>query len=448
MLHVWAFHRECRYPRPQPCVATTCSRVRSRAGTPNSAPCRSARRSFPSLSNSSTTSSRTEFSFLLRLPTRTRLGEWEAHRDDYEGLKEEDDEAEEPEVPAFPALEAAVDAAIARLGGAVLPKLNWSCPKDVGWLSATGTPKCSNAQEVFLLLKASDSLTYDLCHAFDSCVDSPESDRAEAPSVAGDSEPGSRSNGGASVAAETDEKQQEASRADAINDSAGAEPQQKQQVEEMEERECVQQSRPSEFVLALRKWFDLRPEMEFRCFVKAHQLIGICQREITSFYPFLVDSHQDLKLQICDFYSNSIHGRFPSSHYTFDIYITRDGRVKLVDFNTYGGATLPLLFSWEELEDIYSEKSTMHHQSSSIATVSSAQDQLHNDKPCCWPSKIVEMRIVESRSGVQVGLRAASGAPFDLHDRSEGSAFDELMEKLKVECSTDQDDSSDDEDDC
>ncbi|CAI7851663.1 unnamed protein product, partial [Closterium sp. NIES-54] len=102
----------------------------------------------------------------VQLPTRTRVGEWEAHRDDYEGMKEEEDEADEPDVPSFPALEAAVDAAIARLGGFVLPKLNWSCPKDVGWLSATGTPKCCNAQEVFLLLKASDSLTYDLCHAY------------------------------------------------------------------------------------------------------------------------------------------------------------------------------------------------------------------------------------------------------------------------------------------
>ncbi|CAI5473369.1 unnamed protein product [Closterium sp. Yama58-4] len=317
------------------------------------------------------------------LPTRMRVGEWEAHCDDYEGMKEEDDEADEPDVPSFPALEAAVDAAIARLGGAVLPKLNWSCPKDVGWLSATGTPKCSNAQEVFLLLKASDSLTYDLCHAFDSCVDSSstaDSSKAEAPLAADDSEPASsRSDGGACMAATgTDEKQKEPGRDEMNGD---AESRQEKQDEELEQQKCAQQSRPPEFVLALSKWFDLRPEMEFRCFVKGHQLIGISQREITSFYPFLVDSHDNFKLQICDFYNNHICGKFPSTDYTFDVYITRDGRVKLVDFNT----------------------------------------------------------------GVQLGLRAASGAPFDLHDRSEGSAFEELMEKLKVECTTDQDSSSDEE---
>ncbi|CAI5949400.1 unnamed protein product [Closterium sp. NIES-65] len=343
------------------------------------------------------------------LPTRTRVGEWEAHCDDYEGMKEEDDEADEPDVPSFPALEAAVDAAIARLGGSVLPKLNWSCPKDVGWLSATGTPKCSNAQEVFLLLKASDSLTYDLCHVFDSCVDtSATGDSPEAEAPADVCEPSSdRSNGGARVAApEADGKQQEHSNAGRMN--GDAEPRQEQQVGAVQQHECGRQSRPSEFVLALRKWFDLRPEMEFRCFVKAHRLMGISQREITSFYPFLVDSHENIKLQICDFYDNRIRGKFPCTDYTFDVYITRDGRVKLVDFNTYGGATLPLLFSWKEID--------------------------------------VEMRIVESRSGVQLGLRAASGAPFDLHDRSEGSAFEDLMEKLKVECIADRDGSSDDED--
>ncbi|CAI7851661.1 unnamed protein product [Closterium sp. NIES-54] len=227
--------------------------------------------------------------------------------------------------------------------------------------------------------------------------------------------------------------------------NGGAKPWEEQHAEEVEQHECAQQSRPSEFVLALRKWFDLRSEMEFRCFVKAHQLIGISQREITSFYPFLVDSRKNFKLQICDFYVNHICGKFPSTDYTFDVYITRDGRVKLVDFNTYGGTTLPLLFSWEEIDGMHSERCVMH-EASRTASDASAPEQLGNGESGCCSSDLVEMRIVESRSGVQLGLRAASGAPFDLHDRSEGSAFEELMEKLKVECTTDQDSSSDDED--
>ena len=43
-----------------------------------------------------------------------------------------EDEASDEEgeaLPSFPEVEAAVNAAIERLGGAVIPKLNWSAPK-------------------------------------------------------------------------------------------------------------------------------------------------------------------------------------------------------------------------------------------------------------------------------------------------------------------------------
>jgi len=75
--------------------------------------------------------------------------------------------------PHFPELEAAVAAAIARLGGAVLPKLNWSAPKDAVWLTLDGRLRCTNADEVFLLLKASDTIAHELCHAYAHCVAPP-----------------------------------------------------------------------------------------------------------------------------------------------------------------------------------------------------------------------------------------------------------------------------------
>jgi hypothetical protein len=111
------------------------------------------------------------------------------------------------QVPSFPELQQAIDTAIARLGGTVVPKLNWSCPKDTAWVSPTGSVKCNNAAEVLLLLKSSDVIVHDLCHAFDNCSD-----------------------GGV--------------------------------------------TRPEHFVLVLKKWYPLRPEMEFRCFVRDNQLRG------------------------------------------------------------------------------------------------------------------------------------------------------------------------------
>lgn len=54
-----------------------------------------------------------------------------------------DPDADHPLRPEFPELEAAIDAAIAELGGAALPKRNWSAPKDATFMSADGTTQCS-----------------------------------------------------------------------------------------------------------------------------------------------------------------------------------------------------------------------------------------------------------------------------------------------------------------
>lgn len=67
----------------------------------------------------------------------------------------------------FPELEAQISTAIRRLGGKVLPKLNWSAPKDATWLY--GSLQCSTPHEIFTLLKASDFVVHDLCHSFDDC---------------------------------------------------------------------------------------------------------------------------------------------------------------------------------------------------------------------------------------------------------------------------------------
>jgi hypothetical protein len=71
------------------------------------------------------------------------------------------------QVQNFPELERRVEEAIASLGGSVLPKLNWSAPKDARWI--LGGLKCESVHDVFTLLKASDFVAHDLCHSFDHC---------------------------------------------------------------------------------------------------------------------------------------------------------------------------------------------------------------------------------------------------------------------------------------
>tara|TARA_B100000524_G_scaffold138851_1_gene69565 strand:- start:1895 stop:2491 length:597 start_codon:yes stop_codon:yes gene_type:complete len=88
-------------------------------------------------------------------------------------LPDDDDDTSEP--LAQPNLESiaptvtAIRAAITRLGGAVLPKLNWSAPTDAAWVLG-GSPKCTSANDVLLLLKSSDRTAHDLDDARANCT--------------------------------------------------------------------------------------------------------------------------------------------------------------------------------------------------------------------------------------------------------------------------------------
>ncbi|KAI8091326.1 D123-domain-containing protein [Gilbertella persicaria] len=110
-----------------------------------------------------------------------------------------------------------------------------------------------------------------------------------------------------------------------------------------------EQDKQTEFDLVLRKWYDLQPSMEFRCFVKDQEIIGISQRDM-NFYPFLLDIQQDIEQQVYQFFEGVIHDAFDSIHYVFDVYIQRsNNKVYLVDFNPFSPSTDALLYDWNEL---------------------------------------------------------------------------------------------------
>ncbi|KAM1112546.1 hypothetical protein ACFX13_046235 [Malus domestica] len=130
--------------------------------------------------------------------------------------------------------------------------------------------------------------------------------------------------------------------------------------------------------------------MEFRCFVRNHNLVGISQREVTTCYPALLEKKHSLQALIEDFFVEN---------YTFDVYVTQDDRIKVVDFNPWGAFTLPRMFTWEEL------------------------DQIRGDG--------VEFRIVESQLSVRPGLKTA--VPFDFLDTSAGSGWDQVIRNADEE---------------
>ncbi|KAJ3148358.1 hypothetical protein HDU86_007467 [Geranomyces michiganensis] len=229
---------------------------------------------------------------------------------------EEEDDHDPSLHPSFPDLQRDIEATIAEFGGAVFPKLNWSSPKDASWVATGSTLKCVSPSDVYLLLKASDFVAHDLAHAYKSCA-------GWAGKKGGDGD-------------------------DAASDG-------------LDSNTVQLPTRPDRFELVLRKWYELVPSMEFRCFVRDSVLIGISQRDIANYYDFLVRESADLQSSIQEFFELNIQGRFPDANYVFDVYINqRNRKVWLLDFNPYSPETDSLLFSWPDILATATTPSSSH----------------------------------------------------------------------------------------
>lgn len=94
--------------------------------------------------------------------------------DAQENLSEDSDlkeviEDEQFERPAgFPELEGEIASAIQSLGGFVFIKSNWSAPLDASWMKA-GNLRCRSVRDLYLLLKSSDRVMFDLDQCFEKC---------------------------------------------------------------------------------------------------------------------------------------------------------------------------------------------------------------------------------------------------------------------------------------
>ncbi|CAI0549602.1 unnamed protein product [Linum tenue] len=91
--------------------------------------------------------------------------------------------------------------------------------------------------------------------------------------------------------------------------------------------------------------------------------------------------------------------KFESDDYTFDVYVTNDGRVKVLDFNPWAEFTLPLLFTWDELEGFNGEEK----------------------------QEDVELRVVERRCGIRPGLKTA--VPREFLEAGPGSGWEQVLTK-------------------
>ncbi|KAL8397707.1 hypothetical protein RB594_004421 [Gaeumannomyces avenae] len=229
---------------------------------------------------------------------------------DSDSDSEDDDEHHARRLPPnlrFPELHQQIRDEIKRLGGQVVPKLNWSSPKDATWIMMDkNTMRCTTPDDVYLLLKSSSFISHDLENAFDGCI--------------------SAANHG---------QQQTRGTPDAPT-TLGFAP-----------------------VLVLRPYFKPQTALEFRCFVKQRNLVAISQRDLKH-YPFLAGLRESIVDRVMDLFESALRLTFPDGSFVFDVYIPEgsdgasDGlsRARLIDINPWAPRTDSLLFDWEELLDI------------------------------------------------------------------------------------------------
>lgn len=290
------------------------------------------------------------------------------------GESEEEDGGGEEEVDAdaaaaaaakfdFSDLNARVTKAIDKLGGEVMPKLNWSSPQDAAWLNG-GTMRCSTAGDVYLLLKSSDFVSHDLNYPFDGCTAEGAEDRAGDIASGHDRQvPQSMPSDASAHTAEPPESPAQT----APNPPA---PQQAE-VDALAASILPPQAPPApassfagdtdpmtasvaadpsgvNYTLVLRRWSNLYPQMLFRVFVRERTVVGISQRDCTAYFPGLARDSGRIESAIVNFHTEAIGNRFPDTNYVMDVYIDKNWRVWLIDFNVWAERTNSLLFSWEE----------------------------------------------------------------------------------------------------
>lgn len=105
-------------------------------------------------------------------------------------------------------------------------------------------------------------------------------------------------------------------------------------------------------VLVLRKWSNLHKSGEWRVFVSSGQVLAVAQRDCLASYPFLFMEKDAVTGKIVDFHEREVKGKFKEEKFVMDVYVDRNRRVWLVDFNVYSDVTEAGLFEWKEILDL------------------------------------------------------------------------------------------------
>lgn len=180
--------------------------------------------------------------------------------------------------------------------------------------------------------------------------------------------------------------------------------------------------------LILRKWMNVVPGMEFRCFIKDKFLIAITQRHHTHYYDYLVAQKDSLPEHISSFVNNNITNKFPLPDFVVDLYRKKNGEFLIIDFNPFKPVTDSLLFSWDELI------------SGKLECCDNSVDFICNNT-----STPGQFRYVSSDIPMQTSDLLSFRMPKDFIDLSTGNDATKLVDFLRMKTQNDSDSSSDED---
>ncbi|WWC71089.1 uncharacterized protein I206_105042 [Kwoniella pini CBS 10737] len=209
------------------------------------------------------------------------------------------------EAPIYqlPKINSAIRDVIEKYDGSVFPKLNWTAPKDAAFIlpqTASGPLYCTSPSDVYLLLKSSDFIPHDLDYkrAYLGC----------------------------------------------------------NQEEELIKNEKVK------LELVLKKFENIIPSREIRCFVRNNILIGISQRDTVYYDHFQNEEIRNEIIQtIREFWEDEIRENYQGGdNYIFDLYISSNFKsAKIIDFQPFRSSVDSLLFNYEEILNILQKQNEL-----------------------------------------------------------------------------------------
>ncbi|XP_058062020.1 cell division cycle protein 123 homolog isoform X1 [Anopheles bellator] len=176
----------------------------------------------------------------------------------------------------------------------------------------------------------------------------------------------------------------------------------------------------SGFHVVLKKWKDIHPGSEFRCFVRNRSLLAISPRHWPSYHEHIACERSDIVNDIVSLFKEKIKETFPLKDYVFDVYRPAKDNVIIMDFSLYGkGHSESLAFDYEQLDE-----------DASVATIEEEDDP--------------EFRYLPNDCGIQPIKRNVYGYPQDFSNffqnaaPAEGSVQGEsnnLVNRLIEQCS-------------